>query len=106
MVGLEYQHVSDDLKVAAARPESNLHSLDSHSPAIFNDDLLNLGVAGEVKIGMDGSSRVDVGVSTIAATTSLSPVSLNFMGKERRERTSLFIHFNLDPVLRQYVRRY
>ena len=53
----------------------NSHSPDSHCAAILNDDLVNLGVASKIKVGMFSSSGMNVGVSTVTASSSLFPLS-------------------------------
>lgn len=45
------------------------HGCNAHGTAVFDDDLVDLGVALEVQVGVLGSSAVDVGVSSIASSS-------------------------------------
>lgn len=81
--------------------KGNSHSLDSNSAAILNDDFVDLGVAGEVQVRVDGAGGVDVGMGAVAATASLDVsyfVSGGVHGFEQVSRllTSRLIHLSLE----------
>jgi hypothetical protein len=49
-----------------------LHSLYGHRTTVLDNDLVHFGVAGKIKVIMNSTSRMNVGMSAIAATSSLS----------------------------------
>jgi hypothetical protein len=53
-----------------------LHGLYGNSTAILHNDLVHFGIAGEVKVVINSTSGVNVGVSAIAASTSLCTESV------------------------------
>jgi hypothetical protein len=52
-------------------PAKNIHSLDGNSSAILDDDLVDLGVAGEIQVGVDSTGCMDVGMSAVATAAGL-----------------------------------
>lgn len=51
--------------------KQNIHSLNSNSSTILNDHLVNLGVAGEIQVGVDSAGGMDVCVGAVAAPAGL-----------------------------------
>lgn len=74
-VGLEKQNkvrfISHSRTFVLGEDDVDLHSLDSDSPAVLDYDLVHLGVAGQVEVGVDGPGGVNVGVGAIAPATGL-----------------------------------
>ena len=50
----------------------NVHSLNSNGSAILNNHLVDLGVTGEIQVGVNSASCMDVRMGAIAAAASLS----------------------------------
>lgn len=72
-----------------------LHRLDGHGPVIFiKDDLVHLGVATYVQVGVDSSCRVDVAVGTVASTTSLGAFLSAHVHATRQQSA----HIAIDPL--------
>ena len=46
------------------------NGLDADGPAVLDDNLVNLGVAGQVQVAVDGAGGVDVGVSAVRSTAT------------------------------------
>lgn len=49
----------------------DLHSLYSHSTAVFDDYLVHFGITSEVKVIVNGSGGVNVSMSAIATSAGL-----------------------------------
>lgn len=49
-----------------------LHCLNSYSSAILNNDLVYLGIASKVQVVIDSTGRMNVGMSTITTSSSLT----------------------------------
>lgn len=71
----------------------NLHCLDGHSPAILDDDLVHLGVARKVEVGVLGPRGVNVRVRTV--TTS---ARLQSLVKTTSWLTARTTHISVDPL--------
>ena len=78
-----------------------VHSLDSHSPAVLDNHLVNLGVAGKVQIGVNGPGGVNVRMGAVAAATGLKDI--HHLGqhpgvglKPQETLTSRLIHLSLE----------
>jgi hypothetical protein len=54
----------------------NLHSLDGNSSAILDNDFVDLGVAGDIQVGVDSTGRMDVGMSAVASAAGLDTMSV------------------------------
>lgn len=81
----------------------NIHSLDGNSSAVLDDHLVDLGVAGEIQVGVDSASRMDVGMSAVAAAAGLDTnVSDSGLGQSAfgKALTSRLIHLSLDSRVR------
>ncbi len=67
----------DDLLASTEDPANRFLAVDglcwdgcnAHGTAVFDDDLVDLGVALQVQVGVLGSGAVDVGVSSIASSS-------------------------------------
>lgn len=66
------------------RSQGNLHGPHGNRPAVLNDDLVDLGVAGEIQIGMDSAGGMDVRMSAVAAATGLD-IQVKSLGNSSRE---------------------
>ena len=48
------------------------HDLDANSTATFHNNLLNLGIAHQMQVGVMSTSTVDISMSRVRATSSVS----------------------------------
>ena len=49
----------------------DLHGPDGNRPAILDDHLVDLCIAGEIQVGMDSAGRMDVRMSAVTAAAGL-----------------------------------
>lgn len=76
----------------------HLHSLNGSGSSILNDHLVDLGIACEEKIRMLSSRRVNVSMSTVASTASLSKMLSVSNPWARQWRTqNVVTHVPVDP---------
>ena len=52
----------------------NIHSLDGNSSAVLDNHLVDLGVAGDIQVGVDSTGRMDVCMRAVAAAASLDTI--------------------------------
>lgn len=98
--------------VVESREKELLHSLHRHRPPVLHDDLVHLGVAGQVEVGVLGAGRVHVGVRAVGSTAGLgwsptpsqSPASLMLLTITRLRLTHITVD-PFQPVLGSVTRR-
>ena len=73
----------------------DLHGPDGNRPAILDDHLVDLGVAGEIQVGMDSAGCMDVRMSAVAAAASLD-IQCKSLGKLSRGWEGGYI--SVDPL--------
>lgn len=77
------------------RLNKSLHSLDSNCSPVFNDYLVNLGVASDIQVRVNSAGRMDVRMSAVATTASLDAAVSDQACFVTPQRESTYI--SIDP---------